>query len=315
MQSTQTLRSLKVSLAVLGALAAVASCGGSDGGGSGSGGTPSAGASAGGAGQGGSSGTHQGTSATAGTGGSNVAGSSASAGSSGAASGGSAGASAGSAGTDSGGVPSDAGSAGDDAGAGGGPPPDCNDDKESTVDFYKPAYGCGHLIDSNPNDGQSWIIYDAGFQLDPKTSTAWFYQYTPPGVTQAQASTFCATLTIGKLSGFRMPTIDDARNLAYRCPPTQPGGTCPIHDATCLNRACGTQSPACDSCLGNGKDYLNPDAPLASAFYHTSSMCPDCAAPDQEWAYVRFNGNFGLQDPSDPAETVCVLPNLPDAVP
>src|SRR5262245_8192748 len=45
---------------------------------------------------------------------------------------------------------------GGETGAEASTPPNCDDGKANTVDFYKSAYGCGHLVDSDPNDGESW---------------------------------------------------------------------------------------------------------------------------------------------------------------
>ncbi|HEY4102405.1 MAG TPA: hypothetical protein VGM44_00880 [Polyangiaceae bacterium] len=210
-----------------------------------------------------------------------------------------------------------AGAEGGEAGASNPPPPDCDDHNNQTVDFYKPAYGCGHLLDSNPNDGESWINYDAGFSVDPKTSTAWEDADFQSFVTQDQARTKCEALHIGSL-GFRLPTIDDARSLAYNCPATISGGSCPIHDPTCLTQTCGGYGAGqaqCTSCLGDGVNYVNPDSNLNDVIFHTSSMCSDATPPNTEWQYFIFNGNFALQDPNGMAAAVCVISNLPDALP
>jgi hypothetical protein len=306
-------RVLEFSVMTVGAIVAFASC---DGGGTGtvaqggaggssyasagtagdSGGRTSS--SAGGPAGGGASGGTPATSGAGGTGGVS----------------GAAGASAGSLGVS--GAPANDGGAGA-AGAPGAGPRNCDDGNDSTVDFYKPAYGCGHLVDSNPNDGQSCINFDAGFSVDPRTGTAWYYSSAAGNVTQEQARTTCAYLGIGSLE-FRLPTIDDARSLGYGCSATAPGGTCPIHDPSCLSQACGIGTALeCESCAGGAnKRYVNPDAaPFGSLGFHTSSMCTDCTGVAQEWTYGVFNGNFLVQDPNQPWSAVCVISNLADAVP
>jgi hypothetical protein len=232
-----------------------------------------------------------------------------------ASSGGTAGASAGALGL--GGATANDGGTGESGGAAGTGTRNCDDGNASTVDFYKPAYGCGHLVDSNPNDGQSWINFDAGFSVDPHTSTAWYYMAAAGNVTQEQARTACAYLGIGTLE-FRLPTIDDARSLGSGCPATAPAGTCPIHDPSCLSQACGYGTALeCEACTGGAnKRYVNPDAaPFGSLGFHTSSMCSDCTGVAQEWTYGSFNGNFLVQDPNQLWSAVCVIANLPDALP
>ena len=305
-------RTLEASLLVIGTVVMVASCSGSEG----TSGGGAAGASGSVAGTSSSGGSHAAGGAHSASGAGGKLGTGGGAGDSGGASDG------GSGGDSEGGAPPEGGAAGADAGRGGEAGSaivthDCNDGNANTVDFYKSAYGCGHVVDANPNDGQSWINFDAGFSVDPKTSTAWYYVASAGNVTQTQAAAVCASLGIGTI-GFRLPTIDDARAIGYRCPATVSGGSCPIHDPSCLTQACGYGVTAeCESCQGGtGNHYVNPDAsPFNSLGYHTSSMCTDCTGVKQEWAYGIFNGNFFLQDANQPWSAVCVISDLPDALP
>jgi hypothetical protein len=185
----------------------------------------------------------------------------------------------------------------------------CDDNNAATSDFYSPLYGCGHVFDANPGDGDAWITYDAGFHVDVATGLGWFF---PGGFRSASAATSeCDALSVTGLSDWRMPTIDDARTLAGGCAPTMSGGTCPLHDPSCLTLSCGQQQPACNSCLGGsgphpGHGYCKVDVAVCSHF-HTSSLCSDCDdASIKDWIYGPSNGNFIDFDPPAGIPTACV---------
>ena len=191
--------------------------------------------------------------------------------------------------------------------------PSCNDNNPATFDFYSPFYGCGHKYDANPNDGDAWITYSAGFHVDVATGLGWV---TPPGSRSASAAAIeCDGYSVAGLTDWRMPTITEIRTLAGGCAPTASGGTCPLADPGCLDTTCGIQSPACDSCTGgqgpNQFQYCKVDVQICSHF-HTSSPCTDCGdAGGFNWIYGPSNGNFlpfgsGL---GIPTACVSVVPN------
>jgi hypothetical protein len=198
------------------------------------------------------------------------------------------------------------------AGAGGAPEPNCDDLDDQTVDFYNVVYGCGHETDKVPGGGDGWIFYDMGFYFDELTGTAWTPVDTVGSV--ATATKFCDDLVIGKLSDFKIPTIDQVRaSFAAGCAPTAPGGTCPIHDPDHLSTM-ELYGNICSSCQGGlGKDYWPDNAPFHT-WIRTSSLCSDCAEASG-WLYGPGNGNFAAIPIGDALGVSCVLPGLPDAMP
>ena len=228
--------------------------------------------------------------------------------------------SSGTGGDDSGGSSSgDGGSGGSEAGAAGSAPLNCDDGNANSADFLSATYGCGHLIDSDPNDGASWILFDAGFSVDPKTKIAWYINGADEGggnLIGNQAS--CAALSLSVLSDWRVPTIDEARTLGFGCSKTMAGGTCPLHDPTCLSETCAFGvAGECESCPGGpGHNYMNPDSNFKDrSLFHTSSLCTDCPGPQKDWTYLRGNGNFYAYNVSSASAIVCVIPNVEGALP
>jgi hypothetical protein len=138
-------------------------------------------------------------------------------------------------------------------------------------------------------------------------------------MTSAEAADFCASFSIVGLTEWRLPTITEARSLAGGCANTAPGGSCPISDPSCLDASCGL-SADCASCSfgagpnvpGNG--YCRADVMLCIAF-HTSSSCPDCPTPGGVWSYGSLNGNFFAGALTQEFFPVCVMENIPRAVP
>jgi len=325
-----TLKWFGLSAVGLGLVAMSASCGDSSSSSGGSAGAHSGGASNAGGSSGSSAGSHHGgSSGSAGNGasgssnggnatGGNTTGGAAGASEAGAANrGGEAGASeAGAAGDANGGNAgsgASAGNAGTSGSGGSGGTPSCNDSNASTIDSYNPTFGCAHLSDSDPSDGESWLVYDAGFSVDPKTHYVWYESQSTAG-SLAVVTAFCGTLTVAGISGFHVPTIDELRTLAFGCPATAPGGTCPIHDPDCLSKQCGGLGTGslCASCLGSGtSDYMNPDSTLKNQLFHTSSLCSDCGATPEEWDYGPGNGNFVPQNVGFSRTALCVRTSAP----
>ena len=205
------------------------------------------------------------------------------------------------------------------SGAGGAAEPSCDDGKASTVDFVSATHGCGHLIDSDPNDGQSWIVFDAGFSVDPKSKYGWYINAEgEDGGNLIGNQTKCAALGFPGLDDWRVPTIDDVRTLAVGCATTASGGTCPLHDPSCLSQQCAYGgTPECESCQGGlAHDYINVDSVFETRpFFHTSSICSDCTGGEKDWVYLKGNGNFFAYGTAFGSPTVCVITNVADALP
>jgi hypothetical protein len=194
----------------------------------------------------------------------------------------------------------------------------CADADDSTTDFQSGEFqGCLHWRDLG--DGQGWIYYDGygGFHYDLSTSLGWVMR-TGSTLTLDEAADFCANFSVVGLSDWRLPTIDEVRALAGGCANTAPGGSCPLDDSSCLSSDCGLGS-ACTSCQwGNGPNlpgnyYCRPDAMLCS-LAHTTSSCTDCPTPG-DWRYGPGNGNFFSASVDDKLFPVCVMENIPRAVP
>lgn len=218
------------------------------------------------------------------------------------------------------GSPADAGSGGD-AGLGCGQVisnAGCADADGTTTDFQSGEFqGCLHWRDLG--EGHGWIYYETfgGFHYDLGTSLGWVVR-TDISVTQAEAADFCANFSVAGLSDWRLPTIDEARSLAGGCDNTAPGGSCPLSDSSCLDSSCGlgTGCTSCQSGLGPnlpGNSYCRADVMVCNNF-HTSSLCPDCSTPG-DWRYGPGNGNFFASAADDAIFPVCVMENIPRAVP
>jgi hypothetical protein len=200
------------------------------------------------------------------------------------------------------------------AGAAGAPPeiPSCDDGKAETADQYNPLYGCAHLTDAAAGGGDGWFWYDAGFYVDERTGNAWTPITSQGSLTEAQS--ICATLEIGSLSDWRVPTIDEVRaSFADGCAATAPTGSCPIHDPDHLASA-EIYTQACESCAGSATSaYCPVNAPFCS-WIKTSSVCSDCVG-QQGWTYGPGNGNFAAIDLTSGLGVSCVIPSLPGGLP
>jgi len=192
----------------------------------------------------------------------------------------------------------------------------CADADDATIDFQSGEFqACLHWRDLG--GGQGWIQYDTGFHYDLTTSLGWVIS-TASSLTVAQAADFCASLEIAGLSDWRLPTINEARSLAGGCANTAPGGSCTIADSSCLNATCGLGAE-CTSCVygagphGPSHDYCRAEAAVCIVM-HTSSLCPDCTTPG-DWRYSPINGNFFSSSVDETTFPVCVMENIPRAIP
>lgn len=197
--------------------------------------------------------------------------------------------------------------------------PGCADADPDTIDFQSVEFG-GCLHWSDLGAGKGWIHYEtsAGFHYDLNTGLGWVVVVSAGTLTQAEAAAFCSDFSIAGLSDWRLPTIDEARSLAGGCPDTAPGGSCPLEDAGCLTEDCGL-GDACSSCTANlgprmpGNYYCRAEAKVCQSF-HTTSLCPDCSNPG-DWRYSPLNGNFYASTVDEETWPVCVMENIPNAIP
>jgi hypothetical protein len=196
-------------------------------------------------------------------------------------------------------------------------PPNCDDEKATTQDFYNPPYGCGHKFDLDSEDNQAWIVYDAGFSVDVPTGRGWAQLNGFRSLDAAK--TACEGFSVAGLTDWRLPTIDDARSLAGGCPKTALGGSCPISDAEGRlgKDSSGYLTGECESCYGlagphSGGYYCKVDTTICFTF-HTTSICSDCITPG-DWRYGPINGNFYSSVSGEGIPTVCVT-DVPGGIP
>jgi hypothetical protein len=205
-----------------------------------------------------------------------------------------------------------AGAAGSDSGTdAAGDASSCDDGSPASTDFLHPTYGCAHKFDSNPSDGEAWITYDVGFEVDLATGMGW-----SPVIFVSPYNTFtptCNALSVAGLSNWHFATIDDLRTLADGCAPTKTGGTCPLSDPSCLTKSCGMGS-TCTSCAGgagpNNGAYCKVDVQSCDTLW-SASLCPDCTIANAPWTYGSTNGNFGTQSAAL-FRGRCAMPSVPN---
>lgn len=199
--------------------------------------------------------------------------------------------------------------------------PGCADADPNTIDYQSVEFGgCLHWTDLGP--GKGWIHYDRvpAFHYDLNTGLGWVL-VTGSSLTRDEAEEFCEGYSVAGLSDWRLPTIDEARSLADGCANTAPGGSCPLDHETCLEESCGYGEPACTACkAGQGphiSGYCRAEAKICVSF-HTTSSCPDCGCeecPPYEWRYSPVNGNFLATSSAVKIFPVCVMENIPRAIP
>lgn len=127
------------------------------------------------------------------------------------------------------------------------------------------------------------------------------WQVAPPGGARIheEAANYCATLSLGGFSDWRLPTISELRTQITGCAGREWGGACKVADPTCLSKTCHSAS-VCGHCKKNGGPdkgcYWQPGLWQGSCtdlwFYWTSSRFNNFA--DHYWV-VRFQGG-GLFD-------------------
>lgn len=94
-----------------------------------------------------------------------------------------------------------------------------------------PTYGCGRSV-----GGDSWVVFDNGLEVDRVNRKAW----TPvvDVLDDDALRDLCTPLSLGGLTGYDMPQMDDVRTLAAGCAATVPGGSCQVdQDMVLLDEA------------------------------------------------------------------------------
>ncbi|MBO4697764.1 MAG: DUF1566 domain-containing protein, partial [Lachnospiraceae bacterium] len=86
--------------------------------------------------------------------------------------------------------------------------------------------------------------------FDNNTGLQWQRDFPKEGITWDDAAAYCANLTYGGKTGWRLPDIDELRTLIQSCAGTQTGGSCGI-TAECLSFSDCWNSQDCDSCSSN----------------------------------------------------------------
>jgi hypothetical protein len=168
-----------------------------------------------------------------------------------------------------------------------------------------PVYGCG-LRYKDP--GGDWVSFISGLNVDESNGWGW---YAPTDFQpNAQAITACSSATVGGLTGFALPNINQVRHLAGGCPATVEGGSCRIKDSSCLTKACGTDS-LCSSCIGGVGGYCRANVQICNRNFPTKSKCSDCGT-DNVWMYGVSNGNFLAVSPTSSYSYACVRTNVPN---
>ncbi|MEY4512632.1 MAG: hypothetical protein RLZZ450_4754, partial [Pseudomonadota bacterium] len=85
-----------------------------------------------------------------------------------------------------------------------------------------PTYGCGRSV------SDSWVVFDNGLEIDRVNHKAW----TPvvEVLDDDALRDLCTPLSLGGLTGYDMPQMDDVRTLAAGCAATLPGGSCQVDE-------------------------------------------------------------------------------------
>ncbi|MCC6157954.1 MAG: DUF1566 domain-containing protein [Deltaproteobacteria bacterium] len=126
-----------------------------------------------------------------------------------------------------------------------------------------------------PNDGEAWV--------DSSSGLMWQTGYSCDNRTGDEVTDYCANLTVGGFSDWRVATISELRTLIRGCFLTGPGGECGITDvcydySTCVNDACngcGNGGGPTDGCFGQSV-LDNP----CGWFWSSTPMSADPSASD-----------------------------------
>ncbi len=191
---------------------------------------------------------------------------------------------------------------------------ECPEDEEpETTAVTEAKLGCGQQWSHSEDATDQWVLFEGGIHLDKKTRLAWAVLSGTRD--QATATSTCEALSVALEDGaaaedWRLPTIDELRELIEGCPQNQPAGTCTLSESdNCLDRACN-DNDLCGSCLANegpGADglYYRPTVQLPVSPFHSASLCAGCNEASS-WVFNALNGDFVAMTVTTKTPTRCV---------
>jgi MYXO-CTERM domain-containing protein len=203
----------------------------------------------------------------------------------------------------------------------------CDDNDPDTVDIDHPTLGCCHRTtkdwDGNPTGAcpgpgcdpvtTAEIAICGDLELDTTTDMVWSAAQM---MAAGDLAAHCSGLTAGGLSGWKVPTVNEARTLFTKCAPVLPGGSCQLQDPTCLDQ--GAACP-CGSCIGGAPSYgavligtaryyCKPGFTGCQKFGWTGSDCTNCGTtPAKRWSYQFINGAIVAMDVADLLDGRCYI--------
>lgn len=162
---------------------------------------------------------------------------------------------------------------------------ECVDDNlTETTQVTDPVFGCGQSWDLPADEQEPWTVYDSKVHVDETTSMLW---YQAGGQrTVGEASEYCEALDAVGYDDWRLPTIEDMRQLIDGCPAMETGGQCPL-GAACTQTSCNTSEncPRCEAGEGPHESgfYLRPNVRILGVVL-TATDCSGCS-PASAWVY------------------------------
>lgn len=153
-----------------------------------------------------------------------------------------------------------------------------------------------------------------GTLKDPKTGRFWQQdQYMTSDLKSAR--NYCQTLYLGGVLGWRLPSIDELRELVLGCPASARGGACGV-TATCFKETCfdATNCGGCGIGSGPGTDgcYLDPFFKKPCLLQWSTTQVPAAYAGDlRAWYVTFFDAAIDRPPPGQPMNTAsvrCVRP-------
>jgi hypothetical protein len=103
-------------------------------------------------------------------------------------------------------------------------------------------------------DASGTMTCDASTCVDSATNLRWQRARAPLEMNWQDATTYCANLSLGGKTGWRVPNVNNLRSIVQGCPATMTGGSCTVVDPQCLSimdcfnncGGCGTDGRGAD---------------------------------------------------------------------